>query len=170
MSSRLRLWEIEVPFRRPLQTSAGSLLSRHSVIVALDDHGVTGWAEAPGFPSGRFGSAAEAFDDLADPDGWEGGKPSVPIARAALEGARADARARAEGKPLHELLGASGAPVPARHPVGLLRLDQVTQRVEMSDPALEAEMIVLVRDAEDPGAVRAGDAGDPLAISSRGLL
>ena len=79
-----------------------------------------GWGEAPAFPSGRFGSAAEAFADLAEPAGWVDGSPTVPIARAALEAARADADARIAGRTLHNWLGASGAPVAARHPIGLL--------------------------------------------------
>lgn len=120
MSSRLRLWEVEVPFRRALQTAAGPILSRRSVIVAVDRDDATGWAEAPAFPSGRFGTADEAFDALADRSSWSGGWPKVPVARAALEAARADAAARSRGIPLHSDLGASGDPVPARHPIGLI--------------------------------------------------
>ena len=72
VTARLRLWEIEVPFRTPLRTAHGTLQARHSVIVALDSDGRTGWGEAPAFPSGRFGTAAHAFDDLADPSAWVG--------------------------------------------------------------------------------------------------
>lgn len=125
MSERLRLWEIEVPFRRPLRTGAGEFTVRHSVIVAVHRDGTVGWSEAPGFPSGRFGTAADAFDDLADPTGWVGDFPNVPIASAALQGARADALARAVHVPLHRHLGSDGAPVVARHPIGLQGIDDV---------------------------------------------
>lgn len=119
MRQRLRLWEIEVPFRRPLRTAQGDLTVRHSVILALDSNDSTGWAEAPAFPSGRFGTAADAFDDLSDPAGWVGDTPNVPIASAALQGARADSLARSVHIPLHRHLGSSGSPVVARHPIGV---------------------------------------------------
>jgi O-succinylbenzoate synthase len=119
MSHHLRLWEIEVPFRHPLRTAHGEFAMRHSVIVALDIDGVTGWAEAPGFPSGRFGTAADAFDDLADPTGWANGVPNVPIAAAAYQGARTDAAARHAGLPLHAYLGSRAEPIVARHPIGV---------------------------------------------------
>jgi O-succinylbenzoate synthase len=93
--------------------------TRSSVIVALDADDHTGWAEAPAFPSGRFGTASHAFDDLADPAAWIGNLPSVPIASAAYQSAAADLTARSLGIPLHERLGASGGPVVARHPIGL---------------------------------------------------
>jgi O-succinylbenzoate synthase len=119
MTARLRLWEIDVPFRRPLRTAHGVVDVRSSVIVALDADDHTGWAEAPAFPSGRFGTASHAFDDLAEPAGWVGSLPNVPIASAAYQGAAADLTARAHRIPLHEHLGARGRPVVARHPIGL---------------------------------------------------
>ena len=120
MKERLTLVEIEVAFRRPLATAAGVLSTRRSVLVGIETPGAIGWGEAPAFPSGRFGSADEAFVDLAEPARWIDGTPTVPIARAALEAARADAAAREAGLTLHDWLGASGAPVAARHPIGLL--------------------------------------------------
>jgi len=120
VSERLTLVEIEVEFRRPFATVAGTFPTRRSVLVRIEDAGLIGWGEAPAFPSGRFGSANEAFADLAAPAGWSQGEPTVPIARAAVQAARADASARRAGRPLHHWLGASGAPVTARHPIGLL--------------------------------------------------
>ena len=114
MPDRRTLWEIEVPFRRTLETVTGPIGSRRSVVVAVAIDGVTGWGEAPAFPSGRFGTAAEAFEDLATED-----EPSVPIARAALQAAIADAEARAAGVALHTHLGGTDDAVMARHPIGL---------------------------------------------------
>lgn len=119
MTTRLHLWEIEVRFRRPLRTARGAFDGRRSVIVAITDGELTGWAEAPAFPSGRFGTAEDAFDDLADPARWVGDSPNVPIASAALQGARADLTARSVHVPLHHHLGASGQAVVARHPMGV---------------------------------------------------
>lgn len=90
------------------------------MILALGSEGeAVGWSEAPAFPSGRYGSAADAFDDLADPGGWVGDTPNVPIASAAHQAARADRMARTFRVPLHRHLGASGEPVVARHPIGV---------------------------------------------------
>jgi len=125
MNDRLRLWEIEVPFRRPLRTARGEFAKRHSVIAAFDSGDTTGWAEAPAFPSGRFGTATDAFDDLANPDEWVGDLPNVPIAAAALQGARADARARSVHVPLHRHLGADGRAIIARHPIGLHSIEDI---------------------------------------------
>jgi O-succinylbenzoate synthase len=115
----IRLWEIAVPFRRPLRTARGAIDTRHSVIVAMTRDEITGWGEAPAFPSGRFGSASHAFDDLVEPSDWVGGSPNIPIASAALQAADADRSARAAGVPLHERLGASGEWMVARHPIGV---------------------------------------------------
>lgn len=127
MTTRLQIWEIEVPFRQPLRTAHGSFDARHSVILALSNESATGWAEAPAFPSGRYGTAADAYDDLAEPAGWIGGSPNVPIALAAHQGARADLAARTFRVSLHEHLGASGEPVVARHPIGMGALTDIDQ-------------------------------------------
>lgn len=143
----MRLWEIEVPFRRPLRTATGELTLRHSVIVAVHRDGAVGWAEAPGFPSGRFGTAADAFDDLSDPSGWVGDLPNVPIASAALQAARADAVARSVHVPLHHHLGSEGGPVIARHPIGV----QSPAEVEPEATWLRTHGIVAVKVKIAPG-------------------
>ena len=147
MADNLRLWEIDVAFRRPLATRAGTIRSRSSVIVAVDTLTSTGWAEAPAFPSGRFGTAADAFDALNDPSGWIDGLPTVPIASAALQSARADAAARSAGVPLHEHIGASGDPVPARHPIGLLDPDDTPIEAAW----LQSHGVVAVKVKIEPG-------------------
>lgn len=129
VTARLRLWEIEVPFRQPLRTAHGVVETRHSVIVGFDADGHTGWAEAPAFPSGRFGTASHAFDDLVDPTDWIGDLPNVPIASAAFQSAAADLTARAHALPLHRHLGANGEPMAARHPIGLTPATDIDREV-----------------------------------------
>jgi O-succinylbenzoate synthase len=119
MSPTLHLTEIELRFREPLVTAAGTVTARRSVLVGWDESAVIGWAEAPAFPSGRFGTAAAAWDALCDPAGWVNDLPQVPIAAAAVEAARADGAARRTGQPLHRWLGGSDRAVVARHPVGI---------------------------------------------------
>jgi len=133
MTQRLTLVEIEVEFRQPLATVAGTFSTRHSVLVRIEEAGIIGWGEAPAFPSGRFGSADEAFADLAEPAGWSHGEPTVPIARAAVEAARADLSARNAGRPLYDWLGSSGDPVVARHPIGLLDPNLAEQKAAWLD-------------------------------------
>lgn len=133
MTRRLTLIEIGLRFRRPLETVVGRIGTRRSVLVGLTLEGVTGWGEAPAFPSGRFGSAEEAFTSLERPDSWVDGRPTVPIARAALEAAEADTAARASGRPLHDWLGASGDPTPARHPIGLIDAEQADREAAWLD-------------------------------------
>ena len=147
MSERLTLIEIEVEFRRPLATVAGTFPTRRSVLVGIEDAGTIGWGEAPSFPSGRFGSSDEAFSDLAAPARWSHGEPMVPIARAAIEAARADADARRAGRPLYDWLGASGAPVAARHPIGLLD----PGRAEQEAAWLDAHSVTAVKVKIAPG-------------------
>ncbi len=147
MTEHLTLVEIDVPFRRPLETAAGRIEARRSVLVGVETGGVTGWGEAPAFPSGRFGTAAEAMHDLANPAEWSSGHPAVPIARAALEAARADAAARHAGVPLYEWLGATGTAMAARHPIGLLDPDHVLEEVAW----LEAHGIAAVKLKIAPG-------------------
>ncbi len=120
MNEQLTVIEIEVAFRQPLATAMGTFATRRSVIVGSERPDGTGWGEAPAFPSGRFGSSDEAFADLIEINGWADGNPVVPIARAALEAARADADARRAGQALSDWLGSSGNPIAARHPIGLL--------------------------------------------------
>lgn len=147
MNERLTLIEIEVPFRRPLETIAGRITSRRSVLVAVETQDSIGWGEAPAFPSGRFGTADEAFQDMARPEGWSAASPTIPIARAALEAARADAAARHEDVPLYEWLGATGQPVAARHPIGLLDTERITEEVAW----LEAHGISAIKLKIAPG-------------------
>ena len=155
VSERLTIVEIEVAFRRPLVTVAGTFPTRGSVLVGVEQSGKTGWGEAPAFPSGRFGSADEAFTDLAEPAGWINGYPTVPIAQAALEAARADAAARSARVSLSDWLGASGVPVMARHPIGLLDTVRVEQEVAWIDAHGVAAVKIKIAPGQDLGPVSA---------------
>jgi O-succinylbenzoate synthase len=112
------LYEIRVPFRDPLVTRDGTHSDRRSILVRLSDGTHAGWGEAAAFPSGRFGTADEAWDALVsfDPNTL----PPVPIASAAVQAARADLEARRAGVPLHRFLGGRRRAVAARHTVGLV--------------------------------------------------
>ena len=117
--ARLVLHEVALRFTEPLVTSDGSFDERRSVLVAIERDGITGWGEAPAFPSGRWGTADAAWDALADSAVAAGGLPLPPIALAAVEAARADLEARFAGVPLHLHLGGRAHPITARHTLGL---------------------------------------------------
>jgi O-succinylbenzoate synthase len=116
---RITLVEVAVRFREPLGTADGEYGERRSILVGIERDGVTGWGEAPSFPSGRWGTAEAAWDALVDPEVAAGGLPTPPIASAAVQAARADVAARSAGVPLHHHLGGITRPVTARHTLGL---------------------------------------------------
>jgi o-succinylbenzoate synthase len=111
------LHEIRVPFRRPLVTKEATYTERRSVLVGIGSDGLTGWGEAAAFPSGRWGTADDAWDSILEME--PGHLPAVPIASAAVQAARADLAARRAGVPLHTHLGGRRRPVNARHTLGL---------------------------------------------------
>lgn len=152
----ITLTEIRVPFRSPLVTREATYTERRSIIVAVSAESHTGWGEAPAFPSGRWGTADDAWESLLDmaPDQL----PAVPIAGAALQAARADLAARQAGVPLHALLKAKRRPVVARHTVGLgtdltATLDQIGHAVDRGiraikvkvSPGVDVEPILSIR-------------------------
>ncbi|MEX2322483.1 MAG: enolase C-terminal domain-like protein [Acidimicrobiia bacterium] len=123
------LYEIRVPFRDPLVTRDGTHAERRSILVRVSDGTHAGWGEAAAFPSGRFGTADEAWEALRSLD--PNTLPAVPIASAAVQAARADMEARRAGVPLHRFLGGRRRAVAARHTVGLVDdLRSVIRRLE----------------------------------------
>lgn len=114
---RLHLHEVEVAFRRPLSTPDGDFATRRSVLVGFEDDQVTGWGEAAAFPSGRWGTADEAWNALASTD--PAAVAANPLASAALQAAMRDHDARGRGVPLCVDLGGSVRPVRARLSTGL---------------------------------------------------
>jgi len=155
LNERLTIVEVEVAFRRPLVTVAGTFPTRRSVLLGVEQSEETGWGEAPAFPSGRFGTAAAAFKDLAEPARWIDGYPTVPIARAALEAARADAAARRARVSLSDWLGASSTPVLARHPIGLLDARRVEQEAAWIDAHGVSAVKLKIAPGQDLGPVSA---------------
>jgi o-succinylbenzoate synthase len=147
VSGRLSIHEIRVPFRVPLATADDTIVERSSVLIMVEVDGVVGWGEAPAFPSGRFGTAAAAFEELAAPSQWGPSGPTTPIARAGFEAAVADQAARTSGIPLFQWLGGSGTPVIARHPIGRIEVEQVEEHAL----AIEAHGITAVKVKVGPG-------------------
>lgn len=113
----ITLHEIRVRFREPLVTRDGTFDERRSVLVSITGEGHTGWGEAAAFPSGRWGTADDAWDALTSMD--PGHLHRVPIAAAAMQAARADLAARLAGESLHHHLGGKRRRVRARHTLGL---------------------------------------------------
>lgn len=171
MTPRLRLWEIEVQFLSPLVTATGTHTVRRSVIVALDAEGSVGWGEAPAFPSGRAGTAEAAYATLCRPEIWIDGLPPVPIAAAAMQAARADAAARSAGVPLHRHLGASGRPVPARTPLGILDREQAAaEATRLTGRGVRAVKVKVApdRELEPVGVLREGVPGLDIGVDANG--
>lgn len=114
MIERLTLIEVEVPFLRPLTTAHGTHDTRRSILIGAHAEGHIGWGEAPAFPSGRYGTADEAWAALS-----RGRPESVPIAAAGFGAAVADLEARLGGIPLHQHLGGTNREVIARPALGI---------------------------------------------------
>ncbi|MCH7997697.1 MAG: mandelate racemase/muconate lactonizing enzyme family protein [Chloroflexi bacterium] len=120
--NEIRWVGIKVPFRKPLETSAGALALRYSLLIWVDtDEGVTGVGEAPaplvGGESGlrRLDSLLQAIAPSVLGRSLEQVSRSLPTAGAdgpsaqalsfALETAAYDALGRAQGQPVAALLG-----------------------------------------------------------------
>ncbi|HEX5631135.1 MAG TPA: enolase C-terminal domain-like protein, partial [Acidimicrobiia bacterium] len=114
---RLHLHEVEVAFRRPLSTPDGTFATRRSVLVGYEENEITGWGEAAAFPSGRWGTADQAWSALASGD--PAAVAAAPLASAALQAARRDHDARERRVPLCSTLGGAIRPVRARLSTGL---------------------------------------------------
>ena len=163
--SRLHLHDVALAFRHPLVTAAGAYSTRRSVIVGFERDGVTGWGEAPTFPSGGWGTIDEAWEALSgcDPDGGS----EMPLASAALQAARRDHAARAAAAPLFAALGGSRRPVTARLTVGLVgEARDLVDRVASLVAAGAAAVKVKISPGADTGHIAAvREAFPALAIS-----
>ncbi len=113
MSLTVDVIALALPFREPYVTARGSLEAREMALLRLrDDDGVIGLGEA--VPLALRGGAGleRVVEELTASGGQAAPGMSAP-ARAAIEMAQLDLRARREGKPAWELLGAgANAPVP----------------------------------------------------------
>jgi len=122
MTDPIRIIEVRLRLRAPVETRNGPLVERRSLLVGIGD-GPTGWGEAPFFPSGRFGTPDETWRAFA------AGTPMTQLGAAALTSARRDLAAKRAGVPLHAHAGGTDRPVLARHPVGLTKANEVERVV-----------------------------------------
>jgi o-succinylbenzoate synthase len=138
-----RATAIELRFARPARTAAGEFTGRSSVILEVrDEEGLAGYGEAAPWPGFGTETADESLSVLlrtvpllegADlvPAEWPSylstHLATAPAARAALEGALWDLRARREQRPLAELLadrpGRAGGPALRRVLVSALLVE-----------------------------------------------
>jgi o-succinylbenzoate synthase len=166
----IALHEIRVPFIHPLVTREATYTERRSVLVGIGADGLTGWGEAAAFPSGRWGTADEAWDSILALE--PGHLPAVPIASAAVQAARADLAARRAGVPLHTHLGGRHRPVTARHTLGLCvdPLELVDRVAELVAGGIRAVKVKIApgADVEPILALRAAQRDLDIAVDANG--
>ncbi len=152
--SEVRLFDVRLPLVRPFETSFGRIDAREFVLVAVDAAGATGWGECvadvdPFYSEETTTTAwyvmtkvlvpAILGQTLAHPrdvaEKWARVR-GHRMAKAALEMAIWDLRARLDGRPLCELLGAAARPIPAGVSIGIQpSLEALVDRVgsELAD-------------------------------------
>ncbi len=108
-----RLYRLSIPLTRPFATAAGGIEQRTVVLVAATEAGVTGWGEAAPYPGVTPDTAEGVWKSLTS------GGALTPSAKAAVEEADTDRRARQAGVPLWATIGGSSRPVPTSVAVGL---------------------------------------------------
>jgi O-succinylbenzoate synthase len=117
------VFHVALPLRKPLATPCGPLNTFETVVVRMSGDGIAGWGEAspgnaplggPEWASGVFlcvrdwlapriaGSSIHSGQELQEQLAPVRGNP---YAKAALDTAWWDLQARAQGQPLHQLLG-----------------------------------------------------------------
>ncbi len=118
---KLHLTDIHLPLSVPFGTSHGTLYSKHNLLVALEDDGITGYGEVPpslayqSITAGTERAALEAARYLIEStpldtpgEYWEAMQPMLGdhrFALCALDQAANDLWARRLGKPLWQLWG-----------------------------------------------------------------
>lgn len=134
---RIELRLVRLPLVRPFATAVGTVSERESLLVRLDDHGITAWGECAAFASPWYspettGTAWQVTRDFIVP---ALGESEISIesllgafarirghamAKAAVENAFLDLVARRDDVPLHRLLGVrEPRPIPAGISLGL---------------------------------------------------
>ena len=144
----VRLFDVRLPLVRPFETSFGRIDAREFVLVAVDAGGVTGWGECvadvdPYYSEETTTTAwyvmtkvlvpAILGQTIAHPrdvaEKWARVR-GHRMAKAAIEMAMWDLRARLDNRPLCELLGAKARPIPAGVSIGIQpSLDALVERV-----------------------------------------
>jgi O-succinylbenzoate synthase len=118
---RLQISDVELGFHQPFETSAGTMATRRSILVRLEDDGAVGWGEAapwPGQTPDTIDDVWDALDPVTGP-GFEPPDLLPATAAAALDEARADLAAWREGLPLWSALRGSDQPIAACPAVGM---------------------------------------------------
>lgn len=145
---RVELHHIELPYVHPFETSFGREYTRHSILVAVQAGGLTGWGECvagagPWYSYETIETAWHMLRDYLVPAVLQEEINSPedvvacfrrirghPMARAALENAIWDLLARARGLPLARMLGGQRDRVAVGVSVGIEpTLDQLLERV-----------------------------------------
>lgn len=144
MGVAIRHRTVELLLRTPFRLSRGTSVSRHNLIVEIEEDGVIGRGEAA--PLARYGesaaSAAAAFEAMAQGLGdvrafaEEAARLAVPgqnAAAAALDMALHDLAARRLGIPVRELLGIGRRPLaPTSWTIGNDPIDEALEKVAAS--------------------------------------
>jgi O-succinylbenzoate synthase len=140
---------LRLPLVRPFETSFGRMAAREFVLVAARHDGVAGWGECvaevdPYYSSETTASSWQILSkylvpailgiEIEHPRGLHGLWRRVRghrMAKAALEMAAWDLRARLERRPLCELLGAAARPIAAGVSIGIHEtVDALVERVQ----------------------------------------
>src|SRR2546422_552258 len=145
----IRLHWVQIPFHEPFRISSGEVAVKDAILVELAAQGgMAGWGEAspmagsfysPETPESTWRFLRERlipyflgrpeFDPQRLVEPLEG-FPGEPFAKAGLEGAVWELKAKKEAKPLWDLLGGRKRPVPSGAPLRLIpRVPMLLDRV-----------------------------------------
>ena len=146
----IRLHWVQIPFHEPFRISSGEVAVKDAILVELvAQGGMSGWGEASPM-AGSFYSAETPESTwrflrerlipyfLGRPEfdpqrlvEWLEEFPGEPFAKAGLEGAVCEVKAKKEAKPLWDLLGGRKRPIPSGAAIGLMpSVPMLLDRVE----------------------------------------
>ncbi|HZE95950.1 MAG TPA: o-succinylbenzoate synthase [Planctomycetota bacterium] len=134
---RIELFHLKIPLVRPFVTSVARYVDREMLLVRVDSGGVSGWGEvpAPAAPLYSYETTQTAWHILRDflapklrNQEFAGPGPVSELfsfvrghnmAKAGLEMAVLDLFARAQGKPVHQVLGGERTEIPTGVSLGI---------------------------------------------------
>jgi o-succinylbenzoate synthase len=183
------LRRVRVPLLEPFRISSGAVAEKDAVLVEVTtEGGVKGWGEASPMsgsfysddtPDGAWRALRETLVPLALGAGELDAArfhlklreaPGEPFAKAGLEGALWDARARSDGMPLCELLGGRARPVPSGVAIGIYdTTEELIERVARYVGEGYRRVKIKIQpgwDAEPVAAVRARFPHAPLMVDA----